>query len=224
MGFTAKPYQPREFRVPVSARMNHATLVPANTPLPPCPVSSAPRAAESNRLAEPTPAPVPVQPADFWVTEIGSQLSADRKAIEATLKAVQNAVDELQKQHTARLADWQKAAVELALTLAAKVLHERVTADEFPIDAMIRDMAGEMHEDEIISIRLNPRDLQLLEQRLDGEPLFPGLADPKLIADPTLGRAECRVEGRANVTVCDLPRQLSQFREDLLRSLAHART
>ena len=220
---TTKPYQPREFRVPVSARMSLATLVPPNTPLPPLSALS-PKVVESNRSAEQVLNPDPAQPADFWVTEIGSQLSAERKAIEATLSAVRTGVNELRKQHTERLADWQKAAVELALTLAAKVLHERVTADEFPIDAMIRDMAGEMHEDEIISIRLNPRDLQLLEQRLDGEPLFPGLTDPKLVADHTLGRAECRVEGRANVTVCDLPRQLSQFREDLLRSLAHARS
>jgi flagellar biosynthesis/type III secretory pathway protein FliH len=157
------------------------------------------------------------------VSEIGNQLAADRKAIEATLTAVRTGVTELKQQHTDRLQDWQKAAVELALTIAAKMLHDRVTADEFPIEAMIHDMAGEMHEDEVVSVRLNPRDLQLLEQRLDGQPLFPGLGDPKLIADSTLGRSECRIEGRSAVSVCDIPRQLTQFREDLLRSLAHAR-
>jgi flagellar biosynthesis/type III secretory pathway protein FliH len=218
---TTKPYQPREFRVPFGSRLSHAVLVPLANPIPPLPTPS-----PTQMDSPPTPvspsAPVPTT--DFWVTEIGSQLAADRKAIEATLSAVRAGVDELKQQHIDRLRDWQKAAVELALSIAAKMLHERVTADEFPIEAMIQDMAGEMHEDEVVTVRLNPRDLQLLEQRLDGHPLFPGLGDPKLIADSTLGRAECRVEGRTAVSVCDIPRQLTQFREDLLRSLAHARS
>jgi flagellar biosynthesis/type III secretory pathway protein FliH len=219
---TAKPYLPREFRVPLNAQIRHATLVSSNSLLPPLSACT-PKPVDSSHVSEPTSSGT-VQPPDFWLTEIGQQLAVDRKSIEATLQAVRDGVDEFRKQHLERLGEWQKAAVELAMSIVAKVLHERVTADQFPLEAMIRDMAGEMHEDEILSVRLNPRDLQLLEQRLDGEPLFPGLADPKLLVDATLGRAECRVEGRSTVTVSDLPRQLSQFREDLLGSLAHARS
>jgi flagellar biosynthesis/type III secretory pathway protein FliH len=85
-------------------------------------------------------------------------------------------------------------------------------------------MAADMVDDEVVCVRLNPHDLELLEKRLDGEPLLSGPDDPQLIADPTLGRGECRVEGRAAVSLSDLPRQLGQIREDLLRRIADARS
>lgn len=85
-------------------------------------------------------------------------------------------------------------------------------------------MAGRMEDDEVVTVRMNPADLALLERRLDGQPLFPDRDDPALVADPTLGRAECRIEGRALVLLSDLPRQLTQIRDDLIGSLAHART
>ena len=39
---------------------------------------------------------------------------------------------------------------------------------------------------------------------------------------PTLARGECRVEGRESMLLADLPGQLQQIREELLRSLSHA--
>jgi flagellar biosynthesis/type III secretory pathway protein FliH len=172
-----------------------------------------------------TALPVEVAPpTDLWESQVGVQLAADREAIGATLAAVRQSVAELRADHVGRLQEWQTAAVELALTIASKLLHERVTAGEFPMEAMIRDMAADMHEDEIVTVRLNPADVELLERRLGGEPLLPGLTDPQVIADPTLGRAECRVEGRSSASLSDLPRHLTQIRDDLFGSLAHARS
>jgi flagellar biosynthesis/type III secretory pathway protein FliH len=220
---TVKPYVPREFRVTFADRLVKAEIAPtavaATSPLPPVPPEPAP--APPPAAAEPAPTP---PPADLWLTEIGAALAADRKAIEATLAAVRDGMTELRTERSGRLAEWQAAAVELGLNIASKLLHERVTADQFPIEAMVRNMAGEMHDDEVVTVRLNPADLELLEKRLDGEPLLPGGRDPAVVPDPTLGRAECRVEGRASVSLSDLTRQLNQIRDDLLRSLAHARS
>jgi flagellar biosynthesis/type III secretory pathway protein FliH len=214
----AKPYVPREFRVTLRGSVTHAAIIPLDAPLAPLPKPAT--------VSEPIPAPPePTPPApDLWVTEIGAQLAADRKTIEQTLEAVRQAVADLQHEHTERLREWQKAAVELALTIATKLLYERVTADQFPVEAMIRDMAAQMHEDEIVTIRLNPADLAVLEKRLDGEPLLPGLGDPQLIPDPNLARGECRADGRSSVSLSELPRQLTQIRDELLGRLAHARS
>lgn len=208
------PATAREFRVSLAERLTDAVLVSPADPLPPL------RRANTPAVEPPAARP---DPTDFWQTDLAAELAADRRQIEAVLTGVRAAADEIRQQHTDRLREWQRAAVELALSIAAKLLHERVTADEFPMEQMIRDMAGEMTDDEVISVRLNPKDLALLERRLNGEPLLPGAGDPHLVSDPTLARTECRMEGRASVSLSDLPRQLAQFRDDLLRSLTNAR-
>lgn len=206
---------PREFRVSFADRLADAVVVGTDTPLPPLRIHTP--------QPDPTPEPASPPPTDLWVTEIGAQLAADRRAIEGVLASVRAATDELRTQHAERMDQWRAAAVELAVSIAAKLLHERIAADEFAVEQMIRDMAADMTDDEVVSVRLHPKDLELLEKRLDGQPLLSGPDDPHLIADPTLGRGECRVEGRSSLSLSDLPRQLGQIRDDLLRSIAHAR-
>jgi hypothetical protein len=226
----ARPVSPivsaREFRVSFADRLSGAVVVGANAPLPPLRRTPAP---PPDSLDTPVtisnePRATPAPPTDLWVTEIGAQLSADRKAIETVLGSLTTAVGRLQADHSALLQACRKLAVELATSIAAKLLHERITADEFNLEQMIRDMAGDLHDDEVVCVRLNPRDLELLEKRLDGQPLLSGPDDPQLVADNTLGRGECRVEGRSAVSLSDLPRQLGQIREDLLRRVADARS
>ncbi len=209
----------REFRVSFADRLADAVVVATDSPLPPLRRSTAADADTPIAIAN-SPRTPAGPPADLWVTEIGAQLAADRKAIDAVLGSLTAAVDELQQQHTDRIAQWRAAAVELAVTIAAKLLHERIAADEFNLEGMIRDMAAEMAGDEVVSVRLNPHDLELLEKRLDGQPLLSGSTDPQLVVDHTLARGECRVEGRSSVSLSDLPRQLGQIREDLLRRVA----
>lgn len=213
----------REFRVSFADRLSDAVVVGTDSPLPPLRRSiSRPTEVDADTpvgIAN-SPRTPAAPPTDLWVTEIGAQLSADRKAIDTVLGSLTAAVDGLQQQHTERIGEWRAAAVELAVTIAAKLLHERIAADEFNLEGMVRDMAGEMAGDDVVSVRLNPHDLELLEKRLDGQPLLSGPTDPQLVADHTLARGECRVEGRSSVSLSNLPRQLGQIREDLLRRVA----
>lgn len=227
-------FSAREFRVSFADRLAGAVMVDTHTPLPPvrkATPSPPPQPAESfdtpvhiENTARPAPPAPPAPPADLWVTEIGAQLSSDRKAIESVLGSMTSAVEQIQNEHSERIGQCRRLAVELAVSIAAKLLHEKVAADQFNLEQMIRDMASEMHDDEVVSVRLNPHDLELLEKRLDGQPLLSGPTDPLLIPDRTLTRGQCRVEGRAGVSLSDLPRQLGQIREDLLRRVADART
>lgn len=225
----ARPAPPfssaREFRVSFADRLADAVMVTADATLPPLRRTACPPADHDTPVNIPnsprTPATPPAPPTDLWVTEIGAQLAGDRRAIDAVLGSLTSAVETLQAEHTERMAQWRAVAVELAVSIAAKLLHERIAADEFNVEQMVRDMAADMIDDEVVCVRLNPHDLELLEKRLDGQPLLSGADDPQLIADPTIGRGGCRVEGRSAVSLSDLPRQLGQIREDLLRRIAH---
>ncbi len=220
----------REYRVSFADRLAGAVMVDTHTPLPPLRRPAAqPQSADvydtpvhiPNGTRPAPPAPV-APPTDLWVTEIGAQLSADRRAIDAVLNSLTGAIGQLQDDHADRMAECRKLAVELAVSIAAKLLHERVATDKFNLEQMVRDMASEMHDDEVVSVRLNPHDLELLEKRLDGRPLLSGPTDPRLLADHSLARGQCRVEGQSSVSLSDLPRQLGQIREDLLRRVADA--
>ena len=165
-------------------------------------------------------APAP-RPEDVWQTEIGKQLHADRQLIEGLRDRLMAAARELQEQHRQRVHDWRQAAVELALAVAAKLLHREVLAGEFAVEEVVRDMVGQLGEGDLpLTIRLHPEDLALLQRRLGGKPLLPERPGvPRLAADDALHRGDCRIESREELLLCDLAGQLAELREHLLRSL-----
>lgn len=210
---------PKTLRVQFNARLTNATRVSPDAPLPPFRRPNSP-----TPTTLPSPQPVPAPASNFADTTIGREMAADRKMIQTTLANLQARLSDLHAQQNANLGGLQNAAVELALTIATQLLHRVVTADEFPIEAMVRDMAGQLMGDDAATIWLNPDDLKLLERRLGGQPLLPGADAPKLVPDPSLTRCECRVEGgHGALLISDPTRHLQEIRDDLLRNLANAR-
>lgn len=205
---------PAEFRVSFRSRPTTALLVPPDAPLPPLKAAVALPAS-----APPSSLPSPIDP---WQTAVGQQVRAEGEQVRAALDALKRAADQVKGQFDERLDEWQKAAVALAALVATRLMHQQITADEFPIEAMVRDMAAQLMDDDAVSVRLNPADLELLEKRLDGEPLLPGRDDPRLLADATLPRGDCRVDGRAGMQIADAARSLQELTDDLLRSMGHA--
>ncbi len=208
---------PAEFRVRFHARLANATLTTPDAPLPAAkPILPPPPPPPVVAFVpEPVPAPAPDLTAEFL---------ADRERIEAVLETVRTAAADVRKDLNGRLREWQRAAVELAMATATRLLHDRVVTGEFPVEEKVREMVEQLHEDGPITVRLNPADLELLEHRLGGEPLLPGRDDPRVIPDPTLARAECRVEGREGMLLTDVTRELIEIREQLLKDLGNARS
>jgi flagellar biosynthesis/type III secretory pathway protein FliH len=216
-----------ESRVRFSGRLVNAAIVSledAHVTKPAARVAPGPPPTPSTApLTVPTPAAQP--PADFWKSDVARELKADRARIEEVLGKVQAAATELRKDQTERLREWQRAAVELAMTIATRLLHEKVNSGDFPMDTKVRDMVARLEEDAPVAIRLNPMDVELLESCLNGEPLLPGRDEqPRLVPDSSLGRGDCRVEGKEAMLLSDIRRELEEIRDELLRSLAHARS
>jgi len=136
-------------------------------------------------------------------------------------------VANLRKERESRIHEWQRAAVELAMATATRLLHERVVSEEFPIDAKVRDMIAKLSGDVPVVVRLNPLDLELLKSRLKksgDDSLMTGPDAPRFISDSTLNRGECQVEGSESMLMSNVSRELQEIREDLLRSLENARS
>jgi flagellar biosynthesis/type III secretory pathway protein FliH len=142
------------------------------------------------------------------------------------LAEVSAGVKNLREEHDTRLQQWQRAAVEMAMTTAARLLHERIASGEFPIEAKVRDMIAQLGEDVPVVVRLNPLDLDLLMARLGrsgDDSLVTGAGAPRFAADSALNRGECQVEGRESMLLSDVTRELQDIREELIRSLDNAR-
>jgi hypothetical protein len=207
-----------EFRIHFTSQLTGARLASPDDPLtPPQYRPAAPPPEEQAGPAEPT------SPVDFWQTDVGQELAVDRGLIESVLAGLTRGVERLRTEQAQRLEQVQRVAIELAMTIATRLLHRSVTDGEFPVEAKVRDMVAKLEGDAPVSVRLNPADLELLEARLGGEPLLAGATDPRLIPDSTLARGDCQVDGKEGMLFSNVERELQQIRDDLLRSLGHAR-
>ena len=160
-------------------------------------------------------------PANLWDTEIGQVLTEDRAWIERTLTAITSRVDALHESRRREWRDWQRNAVELAVTLASRLLHDKLAEGDFPVESVVRELIGEVGPGPLV-VHLHPADLALLRKRLDGKPLEAGHQGLKFAADPALGRGDCLVESTDTLALSQLPLQLAEMRRRMLRSLGHA--
>lgn len=194
---------------PLPAPVAEEPLVPPDDPPPEEPVAITPSRAREEEQAR-------------QHAELTQRLDEERARIETSLTALHRAVTDWQaaQQHTRD--EWQRSAIELAVTLATRLVHDRIVAGDFPIEALIRDLIGQIDIGHV-TIALHPDDLALLRQRLGDRPLTEDDANLAFTTDPTLGRGDCRVEGQGALVLAELRVQLTEARRRLLRSLGHAR-
>lgn len=148
----------------------------------------------------------------------------EKQQIERVIGQLREKSDTLFADRQERLQQWQTAAVELAASMATKLLHKEISSGEFRYDEMIRDMVSQMGDDVPLTVRLHPEDVEILEHRLNGEPLLSRDRDPRVVPDIKLERGEVRIDGKESVLVSNVTRQLQTIRSELLRSLGNARS
>ena len=193
----------------------------SNAALPPLPLPLL-AALKSRQSPSPAQSAKPTVAREGIDAEVGRQLQSDRRLIQSTLERLAQSVQELQTHHRLSVTELRHAAVELALTIATRLLHQQVNAGDFAIEALVRDMSAQLGDDVPVTIRLNSEDVALLESRLQGMPLFPEMETaPRFVADPSLARGDCRVEGKSITLLSELTGQLQEIRDELLRSLGH---
>lgn len=217
-GFDGLPF---ECQLRFHRRLRNVRLVPADALTAETATVPAP---QPKPAPPPPPAPAAPTPTDTTRAEADAarERQQDRERLEAALDQVRTAVADLRKDRASRLQDWQTAAVELALTIATRLLHERVASGDFAIDGKVRDMIVQLGDDVPVTVRLNPTDLELLRDRMGSDPLSGDYADPRFVADPALTRGACQVEGRESMLMSDVASELTEIRDEMLRRLGDA--
>lgn len=89
---------------------------------------------------------------------------SERQRLEPVLEALQTSAEELRKCRVSLIADFEKASVELAIAIAEKIVCHEVSINKKTIVDVLKKATKETDGNEILKIRINPSDLQFIEE------------------------------------------------------------
>jgi flagellar biosynthesis/type III secretory pathway protein FliH len=119
--------------------------------------------------------------------------------------------------------EMRQAAVELAVAVAGRLLHDKARTGEFPLEELIRNVVEKLPDRRDVIVSMHPDDLSLLRQRLGVEHLLAEESTTQFRADAGLTRGACRAEASGVTVLSDLEIQLAILRQEMLENVAHAR-
>lgn len=144
------------------------------------------------------------------------------EAVQRILGQIADAVTELQTQQRQRLEEMRQVAVELAVAVASRLVHERVEAGNCAAEGLVRQALECLNTPLPVRVFLHPGDLALLEKRLNACRPTWDASKVHLTGDGTLSRGDCRAEvGDTGVRFL-VQEQLADIRRHLLETLPEA--
>lgn len=165
-------------------------------------------------LPPPPPPPPPPEPRP------DPQAEAERRHLETALAGLAGAVARLDTRYRQLLGEMRQTAIELAIAVADRLLHDQARAGQVPLEEVVRQVVGRLPARGGADVSLNPEDVTLLRRRL-GEEALAGLAI-QLRPDPGLARGSCRAEAEGMSVLSDLEEQLADLRHCLLENVGDA--
>lgn len=144
---------------------------------------------------------------------------ATREALDGVLQSLSQAVNALRQEPENLKLELQESVIQLASLIASKLVHERIDAGEYPVEELVRQVVDRLNTDERVTVRMNPDDLKLLEERLGDKPLIKDGPDIAWEADETLSRGNCHAS-TGDMTVSNIVREQLALVTEQLREAA----
>lgn len=182
------------------------------------------------RMIDPESAPslnsAPFDPVAERLAEMAAARQAqeeERREVQSVLTGLIHASESLVRRRNELLEEMQRAAIELAAAMTARVTYDKLESDRFALEELAKSVIGRLATGGPIEVRMHPEDIARLQRRL-GDSLSTDWSDIALIADNSLGRGDCVAEaGEISFTAC-LEELLSGLRQHLLRNLSDAQS
>jgi flagellar biosynthesis/type III secretory pathway protein FliH len=147
----------------------------------------------------------------------------ERQAVKLVLERLTDAASALQRQQREGLDELRRAAVELAVAVASRLVKDCVEAGNFAVEARVRQVLERLDVSQPVTIFLHPEDLVLLEKRLgENRGLLAEGLDLRLAADASLHRGDCRAEAPSCTVLARMEAQLADIRRHLLHVVNEA--
>lgn len=115
------------------------------------------------------------------------------------------------------LPELQQTTIELAHAIAAKLVLDRVHADQFPIENLVREVVERLNTEQPIVVKLHPADFTVWERQITSgaSPVLLG-DNVRVQADANLTRGDCQASSGEVSIVYELRRQIEELRQQLL--------
>lgn len=176
----------------------------------PAPASvAAQRAAGGPQAAAAAPAPA-VRPT---MEEERQWLHEQRNNLEQARVALEGAADAIRALEAEVILSAESQLVALALEIAGKILAQEIEDGKHRIEPIVQEALRRIPSRRDIVVRLNPQDLA----RWQEAGLAPFASGLKLMADPTVRKAECLVECAEAVVSATVSEGLARAAEVLLK-------
>jgi flagellar assembly protein FliH len=196
---TVGPRPPKEAARP-RPEQDGAPLPPPGIPLPE--VEKRVRTARADAVAE---------------TEAGLRAEFDDKA-KAERAKIAHALDLFRTERRAYFSRVEADVVQLALAIAAKILHREAQVDPMLLTALVRVAIEKLHDGSSVAVRVSPDDAA--KWRTTFATPLNGTA-VEVIADPQLKPADCILTTELGSTNFGIDAQLKEVEQGFFDLLAH---
>jgi len=146
-------------------------------------------------------------------------LEAERAALATLRRALEQAVARVRALAEETRAEIEAHLPDLAVAVAEKVVCQAIETDRVRLEPLVREALSRVPDPGPVVVHLNPADLALLEKsaratsETGGETEAPSAL--RYVADPALGRGECRVETAEGTVEARLQERFARVRSAL---------
>jgi flagellar assembly protein FliH len=127
---------------------------------------------------------------------------------------IAEAVSEFEVERTRYFEQVEGEVVQLALSIARKVLHREAQIDPELLMGLVRYTLEKLRDGTRVKLRVHPAGVNAWQQEL-------GSSDLEVSADPKLERGMCVVETELGTTAVSVDAQLKEIEQGLMDLLAH---
>ena len=146
-----------------------------------------------------------------------------KKAFEQNVAAVRNsigsALEEFKKRQDSYFNRVEPEVVQLALSIARKILHREAQMDPLLLAGMVHVALEKVDQGTRVRLRAHPEEIHFWNQHFSksGNPA----SIPEIIGDATLQRGECALETEIGNTQISLETQLKEIEQGFFDLLEH---
>ena len=135
-----------------------------------------------------------ISPLESEETQAGLEATdKERENLALSALALEEASNKLKQFREEIFSSHREQIARLSVEIARRILQKEISEGQYEIEKIIQELLKTVPSQQNITIRLNPVDLQQYEQiAKDKNVNIP--SDIKLVADPTIGPAQCIVE------------------------------
>lgn len=108
-------------------------------------------------------------------------------------KTLENAITKINNLHEDIISAHNEEIAKFSIKIAEKILLSEIQAGHYDIEKIVQETLKTAPNPQEVTIRLNPDDLQKLQQTVDNNSIA-SFKNTKMIPDANIGRAQCIIE------------------------------